>query len=80
VPKTAAEFVAEGKAAVENVTPDQVGREVQQGAVLVDLREPEELVSRAVSRARFTCRTGCSSLWPIRPAASIVPTSIPPGV
>jgi rhodanese-related sulfurtransferase len=43
MPKTAAELVAEAKANVENLTPDQVAQEIEQGAVLIDLREPNEL-------------------------------------
>ena len=41
--KTAAELVAEAKPRVENLTVDQVARELEHGdALLVDLREPEE--------------------------------------
>ncbi len=43
--KTAAQLVAEAKQRVENLTPDQVASEVTEGgAVLIDLREPEERV------------------------------------
>lgn len=40
---TAAQMVADAKGRVENVTPDQVEEQVAAGAVLVDLREAEEL-------------------------------------
>ena len=40
---TVAEIVARAKAEVENLTPDQAAKEVAEGAVLVDLREPAEL-------------------------------------
>ena len=40
--RTAAEMVAEAKARVENLGVEQVRREQEAGAVLVDLREPEE--------------------------------------
>ena len=43
MPKTAAELIAEAKAAIENLSPDQVAGEVEQGALLVDLREADEL-------------------------------------
>lgn len=41
--KTAAHLVAEAKARVENLSPEEVASELRQGdALLVDLREPEE--------------------------------------
>jgi rhodanese-related sulfurtransferase len=40
---TAAQMVADAKGRVENLTPDQVEEQVASGAVLVDLREAEEL-------------------------------------
>ncbi len=40
---TAAQLVAEAKSRTENLTPDDVAREMAAGgAVLIDLREPEE--------------------------------------
>ncbi len=42
---TAAEMVGAAKAVVENLSPDTVAKEIQGGqAVLVDIRETEELV------------------------------------
>jgi rhodanese-related sulfurtransferase len=40
---TVVELVTQAKAQVENLTPEQVAREAEQGAVLVDLREPAGL-------------------------------------
>jgi rhodanese-related sulfurtransferase len=41
--KTAAQLVAEAKASIENLTAEQVAREIAGGDVLVvDIREPEE--------------------------------------
>ena len=40
---TVGDLVARAKSQVENLTPEQVAREVDEGAVLVDLREPAEL-------------------------------------
>jgi rhodanese-related sulfurtransferase len=40
--QTAAGMVAGAKSRVENLTADQVEREVRGGALLVDIREPEE--------------------------------------
>lgn len=43
MPKTVAQMVAEAKARVENLTPEQVRQEMDRGDVtLVDLREPQE--------------------------------------
>ncbi len=42
-PRTAAQLVSEAKQRVENLTPDQVAAELDQGeALLVDLRESDE--------------------------------------
>ncbi len=44
--KTASELVAEAKGRIENLTVEQVAAEIAAGdAVLVDLREPEELTA-----------------------------------
>lgn len=40
---SAGELVAAAKAKIENLGPDAVAAEVEDGAMLVDLREPEEL-------------------------------------
>ena len=41
--KSASELVTEAKGRVQNLSPDEVEKEVAEGAVLVDLREAEEL-------------------------------------
>ena len=49
MPKSAAEMVGEAKGRVENLTPDQVEQELATGAaVLVDLREPEEVAAARI--------------------------------
>ncbi len=40
---TVVELVARAKAQIENLSPEQVAREIADGAVLVDLREPAEV-------------------------------------
>lgn len=40
--KKAADLVATAKARVENLSPEQVAKELENGVVLIDLREPEE--------------------------------------
>lgn len=42
--KTAAQMVAEAKARIQNLAPEDVATELEQGATLVDIREPEERV------------------------------------
>ncbi len=42
---TISERVAEAKGKIENLSPEQVVKEIEAGAVLVDLREPGELAS-----------------------------------
>ena len=49
--KTAAELVGEAKAAVTNLSPAEVAAEVEQGAVLVDLRESEETAALRIPGA-----------------------------
>ncbi|HEX9969171.1 MAG TPA: rhodanese-like domain-containing protein [Acidimicrobiales bacterium] len=51
MPKSAAELVAEAKQQVENLTPDDVEQELAQGAVVVDLREAEELAGGRIPGA-----------------------------
>lgn len=41
--ETAGELVSRAKERVENVGADQIENELEQGAALIDLREPEEL-------------------------------------
>ncbi len=41
--KKASELVAEAKSKVENLGVDEVQKEMEEGALVVDLREPEEL-------------------------------------
>lgn len=51
--KTAAELVTEAKGRVENLGVDEVAAELEEGdALLVDLREPDELAASAGSRDR----------------------------
>ena len=51
MPKSASELVAEAKQRVENLTPDDVERELAAGAVVVDLRESEELAGGRIPGA-----------------------------
>ena len=40
--KGAMDMVAEAKGRIQNLTPEQVAQELESGAVLVDIREPQE--------------------------------------
>lgn len=40
--KTAMELVAQARERVESLSPDQVAKEIEDGALLVDIREPQE--------------------------------------
>ena len=42
MPKSLAEQVAAARASIENLSPNQVEQELQQGVMLVDIREPDE--------------------------------------
>jgi rhodanese-related sulfurtransferase len=47
--KTAAHLVAEAKAQIENLSPEEVAAELQRGeAIVVDLREPAERIEQGV--------------------------------
>lgn len=46
--KTAMDMVAEAKAKVQNLTPDQVAREMEAGALIVDVREPNERAEASI--------------------------------
>jgi rhodanese-related sulfurtransferase len=63
VPKTAAELVAEAKAQVENLTPEQVEKEVNDGALLVDLREPGELAENGAIPGAVHAPRGMLEFW-----------------
>lgn len=43
--KTAAQLVADAKSRIDNLDVEQFAKEVEAGAVVVDLREPEEIVA-----------------------------------
>lgn len=51
MPKSAAELVSEAKQRIENLTPDDVERELSEGAIVVDLRESEELAGGRIPGA-----------------------------
>ncbi len=54
--KTAFQLVAEAKATVENLDPDQVQAEVAAGALLVDVRDANELANGVIPGAVHASR------------------------
>ena len=62
--KTAADLVAEAKRRVENLTVDQVAEELARGdALLVDLREPEELQEHGAIPGAVHAPRGMLEFW-----------------
>jgi rhodanese-related sulfurtransferase len=56
--QTAAGLVAAAKARIENLTPDEVEQELANGAVLVDIREPEERVANGAIEGNIHAARG----------------------
>jgi len=54
--KTASQLVAEAKASVENLTPDQVQAEMAAGALLVDVRDAAERTGGVIPGALHASR------------------------
>lgn len=62
--KTAAQLVQEARQRVENLTVDQVAREVQAGdALLVDIREPGEAQQDGVIPGAVAAPRGMLEFW-----------------
>lgn len=60
---TAADLVAKAKAEVENLTPAQVADERDNGAVVVDLREPAELAADGMIAGAIHAPRGMLEFW-----------------
>ena len=60
---TAADLVANAKAEVENLTPAQVADERENGAVVVDLREPAELAADGMIEGAIHAPRGMLEFW-----------------
>jgi rhodanese-related sulfurtransferase len=61
--KTVAEQVAEAKARIENLSPDEVAEELRQGATLIDLRESEERRATGVIPGSVAAPRGMLEFW-----------------
>ncbi len=63
MPTTAAQLVAQAKSRVENLTPNQVAAETARDAVLVDLREPGELMNDGMIAGAVHAPRGMLEFW-----------------
>jgi rhodanese-related sulfurtransferase len=61
--KTASEMVAEAKARIENLTPEQVAKEQKNGATIVDIREPSEREETGVIPGAVLAPRGMLEWW-----------------
>ena len=61
--KTADQMVTEAKAKIENLTPEQVAREQQDGATIVDIREPSEWDETGVIPGAVLAPRGLLEWW-----------------
>ena len=62
-PKTASQLVAEAKQQIENVAPESVAEEAASGALLVDLREPEERQQNGCIAGSVSAPRGMLEFW-----------------
>ena len=60
---TAAEMVATAKSKIENLGVDDVAREIEQGAVLVDIREPGERQKEGFIDGAVEAPRGMLEFW-----------------
>jgi rhodanese-related sulfurtransferase len=60
---TAADLVAQAKAQVENLTPGQVADELASDAVVVDLREADELAADGMIEGAVHAPRGMLEFW-----------------
>lgn len=63
-PKTAAQMVAEARAQIENLTPEEVANEVEAGAAtLVDIREGEDRIRNGAIPESVHAPRGMLEFW-----------------
>jgi rhodanese-related sulfurtransferase len=62
-PRTVAQMVAEARARVECLTPEQVADELRRGALLMDLREAEERVQNGSIEGAVHAPRGMLEFW-----------------
>ena len=61
--KTAADMVSEAKARIENLTVDQAAEEIDGGALLVDIREPDEREANGAIPGAVPAPRGMLEFW-----------------
>jgi rhodanese-related sulfurtransferase len=62
--QTAAQMVADAKTRIENLTPAEVAAELAGGALLVDLREPEERAAHGAIAGAVHAPRGMLEFYP----------------
>src|SRR3954447_19764551 len=64
MPKTVSEIVSEAKSKIDNLTPEQVQQELAGGnAVLIDIREPDELERNGLIPGSVFAPRGMLEWW-----------------
>lgn len=62
-PRSAAQRVAEARSRIECLSPDQVSEELEEGALLIDLREREELDQTGIISGSIHAPRGMLEFW-----------------
>ena len=62
-PRTVAQMVAEARARIESLTPEQVAHEMDHGALLVDLREGDERAQHGIIAGSIHAPRGMLEFW-----------------
>lgn len=61
--KTTMDMVAFAKSRVTNLSPDQVAKEIEAGATLIDLREPGERIEHGTIPTAISAPRGMLEFW-----------------
>lgn len=78
MPKTAAEMVAEAKSRIQNLSPEQVAKEQAAGAIVVDVREPNERTEGGVIPGAISAPRGMLEFY-ADPSSSYHRPELDPG-
>ncbi len=62
-PKIVAELIADARTRIESLTPEQVAAEMERGALLIDLRETEELTEHGCIPGAVHAPPGMLEFW-----------------
>lgn len=65
--KSATDLVKEAKAQIENLSPQQVQQELENGNItLIDIREGDELIQNGIIEGPYMHRVACWSFMPMK--------------